>query len=189
MNISMQNKNEGRLSIYERSVLRLQEREEKLKKLETKIMSEYTFAPDVSLSKIKSSRKVAPPKELKTPRSLLLLQKTIATPDCLVSPHVKLPCIGKKSARPYANHTLDRSSSKIPCKAKLATNHESPRPFPLAENIPAEVFVSLTSISVPPLTNAEDEQVDITAETSSDSMSRIPDNQSEQSEGTDSGSI
>lgn len=190
MKTSMRSKIDERPSIYERSVRRLQEREEKLKRLETKIMSEYTFAPDVSLSKIKPSRQVTPKKEPKTPRSRLLLKKSPATSDYPISPHRKqLSLIGKESVQRKTNTTTDRSPSRIPGKAKPAIEHESPRPYLHAEDIPAEVFVSLSSMSIPTLTNADDEKVDATAETLSESISRIPDNHSEHSEDMDSGSI
>lgn len=183
MKTSMRSQNVERPSIYERSVRRLQEREEKLKRLETKIMSEYTFAPDVSLSKIKPSRQVTPTKEPKTPRSRLLLQKSLTTSSHPVSSNMTQLPFRK------ANTTTDRSSSRIPSKAKLVVEHKSPRPYPHAENIPVEVFVSLSSMCIPPLANADDEKVDTTAETLSESISRIPDNHSEQSGNTDSGSI
>lgn len=176
---STRSKNDERLSIYERSVLRLREREQKLKKLETKLMSEYTFAPDTSLSKIKASGLVTPNREPRTPRSRMLLQKTPITSDRSISPHAKqVFLIGEEKVQ-------CKKSSRIPSKSKLI-EHESICPFPHAETVPAEVFVSQTSVSIPPLAN--EEQVDITAKTPSESISRVPDNRG-QTEDTDCGSI
>ncbi len=154
-------------------------------------MSEYTFAPDVSLSTRgkKSSIPVTPNKQPRTPRSLLLLNKTRGTGNNPVFSDAKqLPPPVTNKLQSSKKSPVDRSSSRIAGMSKPVIEHETSHMFSHADNIPAEVFVSITSHSNVPFVHEEDAQVNITAETSSESISRAPDLKSH-ADDSDCGSI
>jgi hypothetical protein len=118
-----------------------------------------------------------------------LLNKTRGTSSDPVSTDAKqLPPSGTNKFPSGKKSAVDRSSSRIPGMSKPVIEHESSHLFSHADNIPAEVFVSITSLSNAPFVHEEDAQVNITAETSSESISRSPDNQSH-ADDTDCGSI
>lgn len=214
-NPGSRNKNSESLSIYERSVLQLQKREQKLNKIKENLMSEYTFAPDMSLSKVKSaasqrgdspSSQVTPgrkPKNsfcasiptLASPKRHASLPTTPDTTMCNLyeTPNQHIKASGSPTSPPV-RRLFRGNAEKVQCE-KNATGNGFSSGVPNKSKLAMEQFPRAAVIpvevfvtrtsSAPPHTNGKDKSMNATVE---DAISCVPDDLT-QGDDTDCGSV